>query len=154
LKDDGAMKSRDPKPKKKLKLRISDDIPFKLIGISSHENDYRLVWAINNTLGYQFVRTGSLTVHRPALNADLSFNRYTYTDEDKYLTFHLISNSCAEGFLFHGLKNLDYLLQVNGVTNNLEMTELIRELKSVEVISACFLLDPAKIKGILNILPE
>jgi len=148
------MKPQDQKPKRTLKLKISEEIHFKLIGISSHENDYRLVWAINNKLAFQFVRTDSLTIHREALQSDLSFNRYTYTDEDKYLTFNLISNNSTEGFLFPGLKNLDYLIQVTGDILEGEMAELLRNLKSVEVISACFVLDPAKIKGIRNTLQE
>ena len=148
------MQPQDQKPKRTLKLKISEEIRFKLIGISSHENDYRLVWAINSKLGFQFVRTDSLIIHREALQTDLSFNRYTYTDEDKYLTFNLISNNSTEGFLFPGLKNLDYLVQVTGDILEGEMAELLRNLKSVEVISACFILDPAKIKGIRNALQE
>jgi len=133
--------------KKVVKLQVDHEIRFALVGISSHENDYRLVWAINNQLGTSFTRTGDLVIHQPKIGSDLEFSRYIFTDEDTYITCYLISNRCDNGFLFPEIKNLDFLIQITGAYDPHDPVEMIRTLKSVEIISAVFPLDPQQLKG-------
>jgi hypothetical protein len=140
------MKSGSTEKKRKVKLQISSDISFTLIGISSHENDYRLVWAVNSKLSFGFTRMADLVIHHPKLKTDLEFSRYIYTDEDKYLNYLLISNRCPDGFLFPEIKNLDYLLQIVGEADSRRLDVLIRELKKIDIISAVFMIDPKKLK--------
>jgi hypothetical protein len=148
------MKTGNPEKKKKLKLQMDDKIHFRLIGISSHENDYRLVWAINNQLSFQFIRIQNLVMHQPKLKTDLEFSRYLHTDEDRYHAYYLISNRCPDGFLFPELKNFDFLMQITGEITSGDTKEFLKKLKEVQVISASFLLEPHKIKGIKNKLQE
>lgn len=140
--------------KKVVKLQVDNEIRFALVGISSHENDYRLVWAINNQLGTSFTRTGDLVIHQPKIGSDLEFSRYIFTDEDTYITYYLISNRCDNGFLFPEIKNLDFLLKINGEISPHDIQALVKMLKSIEVVSACYLLEPLKIKGIHGIFQE
>lgn len=148
------MKSGTPEKKKTLKLKIEDHINFKIIGISSHENDYRLVWSINEMLKIQFVRIENLVLHNQKLKEDLEFSRFVYHDEDRYLKYFLISNRCPNGFLFSEVKNLDFVLQILGVINETALTATIKKLQSVPVVAAAFMLQPETIKGIGNILAE
>ena len=37
-------------------LEIEDEYDFEIIGVSSHEKDYRLAWSLNKTLGWRLVR--------------------------------------------------------------------------------------------------
>jgi hypothetical protein len=140
------MKSGKPEKKKIVRLQMSESNSFLLIGISSHENDYRLVWAINNTLSFQFTRIENLVIFNQKLDADLEFSRFTYMDEEKYLTYHLISNRCPDGFLFPEIKNLDYLLQITGELDSKNLAFILKELKKTEVVSATFMIDPALLK--------
>jgi hypothetical protein len=133
--------------KKTIKLKIEEEINFCLAGISSHENDYRLVWAMNAAFQFTFVRIENLVIYQPKINSNLEFSRFTHTDEDKYLTYHLISNRCADGYLFSEIKNLDYLLQVTGETDKKFLDGLVKELKKVGVISAAFPIDPRQLKN-------
>lgn len=149
-----AMKTGDGKRKKILKLQVDNEIRFSLIGISSHENDYRLVWAINILLGFSFSRIDDLVVHQPKSGTDLEFSRYVYTDEDTGISYSMISNRCDNGFLFADIRNLDFLIKINGEINNQEILDLVKKLKGSEVISGCYKLDPLKIKGIQGILQE
>ena len=148
------MKSGTPEKKKTLKLKIEDHINFKIIGISSHENDYRLVWSINEMLKIQFVKIENLIVHIQKLKEDLEFSRYLYHDEDRYLKLILISNRCPDGFLFPEVKNLDFVLQIMGEIHDAELKEMVKKLKTVPVIATALILSPEKIKGIGNILAE
>jgi hypothetical protein len=147
------MNPGNPKRKKTLKLNVGEEIHFSLIGISSHENDYRLVWAINNLLKFQFIRVQDLVIRHPKLGTDLEFSRYEFTDEDKYLTYCLISNRCPDGFLFPDMKNLDFLIQITGEISEPDKKGFVKKLKAVEVINACFVLEPSKIKEIRQKLP-
>lgn len=140
------MKAGNPQKKKIVRLQIRETNGFSLIGISSHENDYRLVWAMNNAFSFQFTRIENLVIFNPKLNADLEFSRFIFTDEDKYLTYHLISNRCPDGFLFPEIKNLDYLLQITGEIDSKHLASLLKELKKVSIVSAIFMIDPKQLK--------
>jgi hypothetical protein len=140
------MKTGNPEKKKIVKLQISEANRYALIGISSHENDYRLVWAMNNAFSYQFTRIENLVIFSQKVNADLEFSRFTFTDEDKYLTYHLISNRCPDGFLFPEIKNLDYLLQIMGELDARHLAAILKELKKVSIVSAVFMIDPKQLK--------
>ncbi len=142
------------KKKQVLKLIIDNSINYGLIGISSHENDYRLVWAINSQFNIQFTRSENLVIRHPKQDLDIEFSRFFYNDENRYLTYTLISNRCPDGFLFPEIKNFDFLFQVSGEVKESDMKEIIRKLKTVSVISASFYLQPEKLKGIGRILPE
>lgn len=148
------MKSASLKKTKRVKLQVDTEINFKLIGISSHENDYRLVWAINNLLQMQFARTENLIIHDNRLGTEMGFSRFIYYDEDRFLTYKLISNRCPDGFLFQEIRNFDFIMQVTKEMTDTEIKAFIKKLKAVEVISASFLLDPEKLKGLRDILQE
>jgi len=147
------MKSGKEK-KQTLQLKVDKDIRYRLIGISCHENDYRLVWAINSALKMEFVRMDNLIVHHPKLKQDLEFSRYSCHDEDRYFTYYLISNRCPDGFLFPEIKNFDFLIQIVGELSDGEIQTLNQKLKKVEVISAVFILQPAKLKRIYQVFQE
>ena len=142
------MKAGKPEKKKIVRLQISETNSFTLIGISSHENDYRLVWAMNAAFTFQFTRTENLVIFNQKLNIDLEFSRFIFTDEDKYLTYHLISNRCPDGFLFPEIKNLDYLLQITGELDSKHLAIILKELKKVGIVSATFMIDPKQLKDV------
>lgn len=141
-----------PSKKQTLRLKVDKDIRFRLLGISCHENDYRLVWAVNNQLKWNFVKTGNLVVHNQKLKTDLEFSRFTFTDDSRYMTYNLISNRCPDGFLFSEIKNIDFLVHITGEVTEAEVREFRSRLKGVKVISATFILHPEKLKGINQIL--
>ncbi len=145
------MKSMPPSKKQTLKLKVDNDIRFRLMGISCHENDYRLVWAVNNQLKWNFVKTGNLVVHNQKLKTDLEFSRFTFTDDSRYMTYHLISNRCPDGFLFPEIRNLDFLLRLSGEINNSELEILIKQYRKIDMISAVFAIEPNQIRNIHQI---
>jgi hypothetical protein len=140
--------------KQTLKLKIEPEDNFKLIGISSHENDYRLVWAVNNHLQLRFVRTENLVVFDARLKADLEFSRFTYYEENLYLKYCLTSNRCPDGFLLPEMRTLDFILQITGEINRKEFDTLIAELRKIDIVSTAFALAPDKIKKIEKLFAE
>lgn len=140
--------------KKTLKLKVEEDFNYKLIGISSHENDYRLVWAINNQVKMKFVRIDNLVMHNKKQGADLEFSRFFYEDEDRYLKYYLFSNRCPDGVLFPEIRNMDFIIQIIGELTEGDFNLIIREVKSISIISAVFVLQPGKIKNIGQLFHE
>ena len=138
--------------KKNLKLDVKHDIDFGLIGISSHENDYRLVWAVNNAMKFSFVRINNLKIRLPKHDETVEFSKFVYEDEERYMVYCLIANRCANGILFPEIKNLDYLLQINGKSSQHEMEELLLKLRKIDIISAAYILEPLSMKGITRII--
>jgi len=129
------------------KLQVGEEINFRLIGISSHENDYRLVWAINNQLAVNFVREQNLVVSRPKINADLEFSRFIYSDEDKILMYYLISNRCPDGFLLPEMTKIDYFLQITGELDAKYLERILKAYRKVDIISAIFEIDLKQLKS-------
>lgn len=117
-----------------------------LIGISSYDNDYRVCWDINNTLGTDLQRTGNFTLFNTRLNTDLVFSLFRYEDDTKCLTYKLISNKAAEGVLVEEWKKIDFLLKISGEITKQEKESLFKKLKDSSLIQTAIVLEPQKQK--------
>jgi len=127
--------------KKVHKLSIEPETDFKIIGISSHENDYRLSWAFNKYLGYKFSKSENLVIQKSKQIIEQSYSVYNYIDEDNSLQFQLIANHSENGFLIPELKNIDFFLKISGDSNDSTINELVTKLKKIEIINTAFKLD-------------
>ena len=105
-------------------------VTFTIIGISSHENDYRLSWSINEQLGLTFVQKNSLVIEGK------EFSCFELELENQ--TLILISNRCDNGFLLDKYKNFDFLLKFDNELNETETSAWLRDLRKVPLISAAF----------------
>lgn len=133
--------------KKSHKLTVEPDYRFFLIGISSHENDYHLCWSINQKLGLNLQKTANFIGYNPKLKANQEFSMYTFEDEESLLTYHLLSNRCDDGFLVDEFRNIDFLIQVHGDLPEAAQKKLIRDLKTIGIISTSFAIDPHTLKS-------
>jgi hypothetical protein len=104
---------------------------FTVIGISSHENDYRLSWSINEHLGLAF----SLG-ERLVTASGNEFTCFVHKDDERTLT--LVSNRCDNGFLLNKYRNLDFILKVDAELNETEITEWIQNLRKTPFVSTAF----------------
>ena len=112
---------------KRVKLDIKP-VAFSIIGISSHENDYRLSWSINEQLKLSFAQNNSLETEGKEFTC--------FVHEDDCQTIMLISNRCENGFLLEKYKNFDFILKFYPELKETETSEWLRNLKKVSLISA------------------
>ena len=112
-------------------------ITFTVMGISSHENDYRLSWCINEQLGLTFAKNDNLIAGNGK-----EFSCFAH--EDDHQTLLLISNRCDNGFLLEKLKNIDFILKFNAELNETEIAEWLNNLKKVSLVSAVFAIPVSK----------
>lgn len=137
--------------KKVHKLKIDTQFPFQIIGISSHENDYRLIWAVNTGINTAFVRISNFEVSDGKQNNN-EFSRYFYDDTDRCLGLYIISNRCDNGYLVPEYRNIDYFLFVKGECEPGYPSGLAVKLKKVEIISTAFVIDQKSIRSLKKIL--
>ncbi len=109
----------------------SAPVTFTIIGISSHENDYRLSWSMNEQLGLDFARTAGLRTDKGE-----EFACFAHEGEDQILL--LISNRCDNGFLLEKYKNLDFILKFESELSDSELFGWLGNLKKVPLVSAAF----------------
>lgn len=133
--------------KKIHKLTEKEDYPFELAGISSPENDYRLTWSLNNSLGIRLIRMDNLEIYHKRLDDKQTFPQFEYFDEETLLQYRLISNRSETGYLLKEMTKIDYLLQISGDLDEGWMENLIKKLNSVDGIILAFPIDPASLKS-------
>jgi hypothetical protein len=126
--------------KKVHKLAGSGGTTFIILGISSHENDYRLSWAINRQLGLDFRKTESLRVpDQKSIEPEiLEFSMFQHTSPDGIIKMNLISNRCPNGFFISKMKNIDFFLQIFGEDVTDLANTLTRDLRSIDLVSTVF----------------
>jgi len=114
-----------------VRLDTGPPTTFTIIGISSHENDYRLSWSINEQMGLAFAQGDSFVAH-----AGNDFACFVHEDENRKIL--LVSNRCDNGFLLEKYKNFDFILKFDTELNETETSEWLRDLRKVPLVSAVF----------------
>jgi hypothetical protein len=128
--------------KKKIhKLIVEFENDFKLVGIASHENDYRLSWAINKALGLELVKIDDLEIDHPKHKINITFSRYHYFDENGEMDYNLISNKSENGFLIPKIKNIDFIMKISGDPDDSNIQKVMTVLKKIDIIITAFLID-------------
>ena len=135
-------------PLKKIhKLNYSHDYSFVVIGITSDEKDYKLIWDINSLTGWNLERKDNYRYYNPKTKVESEFPLYLYNDENSYISYKIIANKYDNHSLLDELRNLDYLLIVFDETGDENYSRLSVKLKKIESIRAVFLIDPLKLKN-------
>lgn len=125
--------------KKKIhKLAIEIESDYSLIGIASHENDYRLSWAINKSLGLDLKKKEDLTLDHPKNKILINYSLFIFDDENNYITYNLISNKSEKGFLIPEMKNIDFVLRVSGSPDQNLLNDLLFKLKKIDIVITAF----------------
>ncbi len=141
--------------KKKIhKLSGLDKPSFILMGISCHESDYRLTWAINKQMGFSFKKTDNHIVNFPRSHEKMEFTMFSYSIPESYLKFNIISNRCQNGFLIEKLKNIDFVLQIFGELTDKEAGKIVSSIKAIDLVSAVFVLNSSDTEKYSHLVPS
>jgi len=126
--------------------------PFILVGIVSHENDYRLSWALNQYLKLKFIKAESLTINQPKLEENPVFSVFKFDDEESFIQYFLIANKSENGFLIPELKNVDFILKITGDINDQTAKNLVVQIKKMEFVNTAFKIEDISAKGLKNLI--
>ena len=127
---------------KKHKLKIKPVYEFLLICISSHENNYRFVWLLNNKLNFSFIRKNDIEIENKKFKELQNFLLFSYYDEENDIQFNIISNKCQNGYFIEELNNFDYFIQIIGELTDIQINELIKKIKDTDTVNTAIKIDP------------
>lgn len=114
----------------KLQIPYEDIFDFKLVGISCAEKDYRLCWAINQSLGIDLVRMSNEAI--ASRSHLLEFPFYEFESEETAINYRLLANRFENNVLMKELKTIDYLFLIQGEDVNLQ--DIMLKLGKIEFV--------------------
>lgn len=119
---------------------------YCLLGISSDVPDYKLCWLINDKFRMSFLKTDNLNVYHKKLNEDQEFSLFQYDDENAMLVYRIIGNRSDGGNFMSELKNIDFLLHIQGDLIQEDISKLVQQLNSLNAVRMCVPVDLGKLK--------
>lgn len=156
-------------------LDISYDYDFLLIGISSHEKDYRICWALNKKLSLDLKKTDSLEIKGKKHTTPSYFSFFVFDKEEDFLEFSVIANfsenktmDLKSNSLF-GLedenehhsdnellipeqKQMNYFFVVRGEITDEQADELVKQIREIDVVLTAMRIDATQLKSKQNLI--
>ena len=136
----------------KHKLEIEYDYDFHLLGISSHDKDYKFCWALNEKLGTDFRKGDDILIREKKSKDPDHFSVYEYQDEEMFTDFFIIVNRSGTALLIPEQKQADYLLMIKGNMTEEEKKEMMKKIKEITNVLTVFDIDPDKLKSKQNLI--
>ena len=140
---------------KKILLDIrSEPAVFTLIGISCHLKDYRLSFLLNQHAGLFLQKLEDLRVALSAKKEPAEFSIYLYPDDDYFNTYFLVANRSQNFILVPEIKQVDFLLIVEGEFQKTRKDSLIKTLRNIPNILTAYEIRFSEIKNYETLLTE
>jgi hypothetical protein len=140
---------------KKVFLEIrSEPAIFTLIGISCHLKDYRISFLLNKYLGMDFLKIEDLKITLTDKKDPAEFSLYTYYDEDYFNKYYLVCNRCQEYVLAPEIKQVDFLLIVEGEFKKTQKDRLIKAIRDIPNTLTAYEIKFAEIKNYETLLND
>jgi hypothetical protein len=137
------MKSRQKITRVQLNITANED--YSLLGIVTSEPDYRLSLSLNKKLKISL--KNNVPIEFTGENGTyLHFSKFTDQSKSPELAFTLFANKSGKESLLKKLNKIDYFLQVHSSENVFDSENIASSLRSIESITAVFVLNPSEIK--------
>lgn len=156
-------------------LKIEYDFDFVLIGISSHEKDYRLCWAINKALEIDLIKIDSLEIKQKKDNESSFFSLFHFENPDEFKEYFIVSNlsedkqfvsknltlfnkqpqgaqSAENGVLIPEQKQMNYFFIIRGELDDVDVNEYIKKIKKIDFVLTALEIDAAGLKSKSNLV--
>jgi len=136
----------------KYTLKLDEEYDFDLIGLCSHQQDYRVCWSINKQLELRLEKSIDPLVIYGKKNTLISqHSLFAYEDEESGLTYYLIKNRSEGKFIIPEKSQIDFFLMITegGVV---DIDEVLGQLKKTPEVLAVFEFDPYTLKSAHNLV--
>lgn len=128
------------------RLKVEAGNGEKWFGISSHENDYRLSWALNNSLHLKLAKANDLNVRRQKSGVFQRFSMFEFRDEENAVVYKLIANRSEKGFLLQKMKNIDFIFYIAYDYPLPLLNSLLSGIKQTNIVQIAFELQSKRIQ--------
>ncbi|MDD2322300.1 MAG: IPExxxVDY family protein [Bacteroidales bacterium] len=139
-------------PKRSLRPDPVDFKDFTFLGIVGKMPDYKMAYSLNKAAALRWQRVDDLSVFSPEHSIQCVL--FFYYDALFRIKYFLIKNINESGILLPGLKNVDYLLLVEGFTNHSAQEDLLNYLRSAHGVMAVLRISPETVKEAKYILED
>jgi hypothetical protein len=129
----------------KLEMAIEED--YCLLGLVSDEPDYRLCWIMNHHLDLDFRKTDDLILSHTKSGQEQLFSIFVFEDEKTMTTYRIIHNRTADGYFLEELKNLDYLVHIQGELLSNQINAFLETTNALDSVRLCVPVELQKIKN-------
>ena len=136
----------------KFKLDIEYDYDFALFGISCHEKDYRICWALNNKMRLQLKKTQDIELKEKKKKENTHYPLFEFIDEEAHREYFIISNRSDSAPLIPEQKQADYFLMIRGNLNTNEKEIILKSIKSIQIVLTAFEIEPNELKSKQNLI--
>lgn len=156
-------------------LKIEYDYDFVLIGISSHEKDYRLCWALNNTLGLDLNKIESLEIRSKKQTTPSYFSLFKYENTEEFMEYFVIANlsenklfgsdentlfstgargphATENGVLIPEHKQMNYFFVIKGEIPENKREDMFRKIKELDLVLTAVFIDVRELKSKKNLI--
>lgn len=120
---------------------------FCLLGMVADEPDYKLCWMINQALDMNFEKQEDLQLYHRKRNEEQVFSLFSYYDSDALITYRIIRNKSENGYFLDELKNIDYLIHIQGEIHADRITGFMLSVNSLQPVRMCVPSDLSRIKN-------
>ncbi len=132
---------------KKHKLDMAMEEDYCLLGVVTDEPDYKLCWMINQSLRMNFEKQDDLALFHKKSGEEQEFSHFRYEEEEAMITFRIIKNRTDKGYYLEELKNLDYLIHIQGEINTLKINNFMLSIGGLEPVRMCVPCDLSRIRN-------
>lgn len=137
---------------KKYTLLLDDTIDFDVIGICSHQSDFRTAWEINNGGFFKFEKSEEdYVVYSKKNEVVSSHSMYEFYEEESKINYYLIKNKSLGEYLFPEKRSIDFLLFICN-NHSIDPMDLVVELKKIQKLVGVYFLDVDEIPSANSIL--
>ncbi len=158
-------------------LDISYDYDFLLIGISSHEKDYRICWALNKKFGIDLIKKDSLEIKGKKHATPSYFSFFVFDKKEDFLEYSVIANfsenkellakgdtlfnkedklkknnQTANELLVPEQKQMNYFFILRGEVGDEQADEILKMIKEMEVVQTAMRIDVTQLKSKQNLI--
>jgi len=151
-------------------LEIEYDFDFVLIGISSHEKDYRLCWRLNNELKLGLAKKNSLEIKNKKQKTPSFFSFYWCEEKKIFTEYALIANMSEvkrsdtqlnslfndfendSDFLIPEQKQFNYFFIIKGELEQEEIDTVVKQIKSIENVQTAIRIDVKSLRSKENLI--
>lgn len=137
--------------KKVLKIDYSESFDFFLAGVVCGYKDYRLCFELNAALKIQLKRLADHAINTGKLGAKSFYSFYGFKNKFGH-EFYVLANKGTSGLLIPEKATIDYFLILKSEEKNIDFKTIVKQLKTLEVITAVAELVPASLKSAENLL--
>jgi hypothetical protein len=132
---------------KRHKLEQAMEEDFCLLGLVADEPDYKLCWMINQALDMNFEKQEDLQLYHRKRNEEQVFSIFTFYDPDALITYRIIRNKSENGYFLEELKNIDYLIHIQGEIHADRISDFMLSVNSLQPVRMCVPSDLSRIKN-------